>query len=289
MSFNPWAMLRNARYALPGYVGKVLPGPDAKAAARKCDRLHRQGLAATVGYFQAGNSSPADIAAANAAISGHLAARVGDVYLSVKAPPMAFDDECLTSVAHAAADARLALMFDAHAPGDAERTLEVVSRFLPDFPGTGCALPARWCRSMADAARFRETTARIRIVKGEWPDPDWGDSDVEAGYLALISSLAGRRGTVAVATHQPVLAERALTILLAAGTPCELEQLHGLPRRRTVAIANRLGIPVRIYVPFGPGWWPYAVDKALGRPYLVPWMIKDLMWPAAGRTPATGL
>ena len=73
MSFNPWAMLRNARYALPGYVGKVLPGPDAKATARKCDRLHRQGLAATVGYFQGANSTPTAIAAANAAVSRQLA------------------------------------------------------------------------------------------------------------------------------------------------------------------------------------------------------------------------
>jgi proline dehydrogenase len=34
-------------------------------------------------------------------------------------------------------------------------------------------------------------------------------------------------------------------------------------------------VPVRVYVPFGPGWWPYAIDKALARPYLLSWMIKD--------------
>ena len=65
------------------------------------------------------------------------------------------------------------------------------------------------------------------------------------------------------------------TLLLAAGTPCELEQLRGLPGRRTAAVAQRLGVPVRVYVPFGPGWWPYAVDKALARPHLLAWTLRD--------------
>jgi proline dehydrogenase len=169
----------------------------------------------------------------------------------------------------------MSLMFDAHAPGDADRTLEVVAGFLPEFPRTGFALPARWRRSMADAEQFRATSARIRVVKGEWADPDWGDRDLDASYIALIALLAGRAAPVAVATHDPELAERALILLLGAATPCELEQLRGLPSRRTVALARRLGVPVRVYVPFGPGWWPYALDKALGRPYLLSWMIRD--------------
>ena len=47
--------------------------------------------------------------------------------------------------------------------------------------------------------------------------------------------------------------------------------------RRTTAIARKLGVPVRVYVPFGAGWWPYALDKALARPYLPLWMLRDLI------------
>jgi proline dehydrogenase len=208
-------------------------------------------------------------------VASLLADRSGDVYLSVKAPPLGFDPVRLRRIAEAAAGAGLALMFDAHAPKDADRTLEAVAGFLPEFPGTGFALPARWRRSASDAAEFRDSSARIRVVKGEWADPDRPDPDVEADYLALVARLAGRAAPVAVATHDPILAERALASLLAAGTPCELEQLRGLPARRTVAIARRLGVPVRIYVPFGPGWWAYALDKALARPYLPIWMLRD--------------
>ncbi len=141
----------------------------------------------------------------------------------------------------------------------------------------GVALPARWRRSSADAQALRDGPCRIRLVKGEWADPSADVPDPFAAYLALTESLAGRAAPVGIATHDPALAEAALTILVAAGTPCELEQLRGLPRRRTVAIARRLGVPVRLYLPFGPGWWPYAVNQALARPHLPLWAMRDAL------------
>jgi proline dehydrogenase len=272
---GPRAVLRNARHAAPGYVERVASGPGPGAAARRCQILARDGLAATVAYFQSSRARPEEIVAANRAVASLLAGREGDVCLSVKAPPLRFDAGHLRSIADAAAAAGLALMFDAHAARDADRTLAAVSGLLDELPGTGFALPARWRRSLADAADFRDGSARIRVVKGEWVDPDWHDPDVAENYIGLVDSLAGRAAPVAVATHDPDLAERALTLLLDAGTPCELEQLRGLPSRRTTAVAGRLGVPIRVYIPFGPGWWPYALDKALARPYLPGWMIRD--------------
>jgi proline dehydrogenase len=278
-----WAALREARYALPRHLERLLPGPGPTATVRRSDRLSRRGFASTVGYFQASDTPPEQIVAATADIAGQLAAGGRDVYLSVKVHPLGFDPKHVRRIADAASAAGLSLMFDAQAPEDAGRTLEVVTGLLPEFPGTGAVLPARWSRSMAQAVQLRETSARIRIVKGERTDPLWGERDIEANYLALIERLAGREAPVAVATHDPRLAERALTLLLRAGTPCELEQLRGLPRRGTVAVARRLGVPVRVYLPFGPGWWAYAVDKALSRPYLLSWMIKDLLGSAKGQ------
>lgn len=281
---GPWAALRDARYALPGWIGRRVSGPGPEAAVATCRRLKRRGLAAAVGYFQAADARPEEIVRANMAVAGLLAAFPGDAYLSIKAPPLGFDSGHLRTIAGAAAAAGLPLMFDAHAPKDADRTLALVSGLLPEYPGIGVALPARWRRSMADALALRDTSARIRLVKGEWADPEGDDPDIAAHYLRLIAALAGRAAPVAVATHDPDLAERALGLLQAAGTPCELEQLRGLPRRRTMAVARRLGVPVRVYVPFGPGWWSYAVDRALARPYLPWWMMKD--WLASARPQA---
>ena len=270
-----WGRLRDARYALPRQIEKIASGPGPEAAARICGRLQARGLRATVGHFPGSGDTPASIAAANLAMARSLDGRTADAYLSVKAPPLGFDRSHLSAIAEAAAASGLALMFDAHAPHQAEPTHLLLGELLTPFPGTGCVLPARWQRSMADAARLRGTSARLRIVKGEWADADWDDGDIEANYLGLVTRLAGRAAVVCVATHSPRLAERALAILLKAGTPCELEQLRGLPMRRTTAIARRLGVPVRVYVPFGPGWLPYAADKALARPYLPKWIIRD--------------
>jgi proline dehydrogenase len=239
-----------------------------------------------LGYFQSAAAEADDIVAANVAVAGLLAGQARGGCLSVKAPPLAFDRDHLRRIADCAAAAGMKLMFDAHAPKDADRTLEAVSGLLGDFPGTGFALPARWIRSRGDAMAFRDGSARIRLVKGEWADPDWRGQDVEASYLALAARLAGRSAPVGVATHDPDLAERALTLLLESGTPCELEQLRGLPARRTMAVARSLGVPIRVYVPFGPGWWPYALDKALARPYLLSWMIRDRLPNSATTFPA---
>lgn len=272
MTSPVWAMLRGARYALPGLAGRILPEPGPAAAARTCARLRARGMAATVGYFQANGDTPGAIVAANAGVAGRLDS---NAHLSIKAPPLGFDPARLDTIAQAAHAVGVVLVFDAHAPGDAAATLDAAARLEARFPGTGCAIPARWRRSMADAVRFRDTTARLRIVKGEWADPNWPTVDAGANYLALVRKLAGRSAPVGVATHDPALAEAALRLLLDAGTPCELEQLRGLPARRTMAAARRLGVPVRVYVPFGPGWWPYAIDKALARPYLPMWWLAD--------------
>lgn len=269
--------LRGLRYAMPGAIGRLIPAPGPGGAARICRHLHRRGFLVTVGYFQADEASPGEIAEASLVAAPLIkAADSGGAYLSVKAPPLRFDEDRLQAIA---AEAAMPLLLDAHAPRDADATHALVHSLQRRFPGTGLAIPARWRRSTADAAAFRDTSARIRLVKGEWADPEWADCPIDDQYLALVRLLAGRAAPVSIATHDPELAARALTSLIAAGTPCELEQLRGLPRRRTVAVARELGVPVRVYVPFGPGWWPYAIDKALARPYLPAWWLRDTFGP----------
>lgn len=271
MSLSPWGMARSLRYALPRHLGRLLPAPDAQGTARLCRRLNRKGIAVTAGYFQADDAEPEAILAANTAMAALIGAEGGNTYLSVKAPPLRFDPDLIGKIAGAAQAAGIGLLLDAHAPKDADATLDLAAA----FPGTGITLPARWQRSAGDAARLRDAPLRIRIVKGEWSDPLADVPDIAANYLALARSLAGRAAPVAIATHDPTLAEAALTALRDAGTPCELEQLRGLPRRRTTAIAKRLGVPVRLYIPFGPGWWPYALNSALARPHLPLWAARD--------------
>jgi CelD/BcsL family acetyltransferase involved in cellulose biosynthesis len=255
------ARLRAARYALPGLIERHLAGQDAASAARSMRRL---GMPVTAGYFQAAGAAPADIAAAYRTLADELGG--SDVMLALKAPALGFDETLVREIAGGG----VPFTFDSLTEPQAERTLTLAESF-----SAGAALPARWQRSLADAVRLRDGPCRIRLVKGEWADPQGDVADIGQAYLDLAKALAGRAAPVGVATHDPALAEAALRILLDAGTPCELEQLRGLPRRRSMAIARKLGVPVRLYFPFGPGWWPYVVDKALARPYLPAWWLKD--------------
>jgi hypothetical protein len=144
---------------------------------------------------------------------------------------------------------------------------------------------------------------RVRVVKGQWACPDAvigaagvvgvvGDSMargkadavadaaaaaavLRADYLALVKHLAGRASAVAVATHDASLARESLALLKAAGTPCELELLCGLPRRECMAVARELGVPIRLYIPFGQAWLPYALDQAVRSPKMLWWMVRD--------------
>jgi len=272
-----WRGLSRLRYALPDHAGRLFPGPDADGLARIGRCLDRRGWAMTIGFFDTGSDRPEAIVAAYEAAMALGGALPEQGRFAIKAPPLGFGEAHFLRLAERAAGHGHALIFDAHGPEDADRTLEAVERLLPVFPDTGCVLPARWRRSRADALRFRDSMAPVRIVKGEWPDPAGESGDRDEDYLALVALLAGRAASVGVATHKPALAERALSMLREAGTPCELEQIRGLPRRRTVAAARRLGVPVRLYVPFGPGWTPYAVEAALARPYMLRWMARDML------------
>ena len=256
------ARLRDARYALPGWIERRFAGASPAAAARSLKRLGRP---VTAGYFQAASAPAAAVAAAYRQLADELGADA-DALLALKAPALGFDEGLVREIAGGG----LPLAFDSLSEPQADRTLALAESF-----GAGAALPARWPRSPADAERLRDGPCRIRLIKGEWADPAADVADVAEAYRSLARTLAGRQAVVGVATHDPALAEAALRILREAGTPCELEQLRGLPRRRTAAIARRLGVPVRLYYPFGPGWWPYAVDKALGRPYLPLWWLRD--------------
>lgn len=260
--------LRSARHQLPQAAEWVTQGPGVEAAARICERIAARGMHVTAGYFHGRHDDPATIAARHIAVAKHLPPGSA---IAVKLPPLGFDAALATSIAAAAAARDCRIILDSLGPQHAARTLDRAAA----LPGAGLALPARWRRSLADAERFAAEPRRIRIVKGEWPDPEDDPADRAAAYLNLVRALAGRQAPVGIATHDPALASAALEILIAAGTPCELEQIRGLPARRTLAAAAALGVPPRIYVPFGPGWLPYAVDQALARPYLPLWFMRD--------------
>jgi CelD/BcsL family acetyltransferase involved in cellulose biosynthesis len=264
---------RSARAAVErasrGYVaGTELD--DALAAAR---RVAARGYAVTACYWNGDDDPPGDVAEAYGRTGAALAESGLDAYVSVKAPALAYDRE-LAATALAPAAAAMRVHFDALAPDTQTPTLDLLAALGDTLPDAGCTLPGRWARSVADAERAIELGLAVRVVKGQWADPG-GDADPSAGFLAVVDALAGRARHVAVATHDVGLLREALRRLAEAGTPHEAELLYGLPIRPATVEARAAGAQVRLYVPYGSAWLPYAVGSAWRQPRTLWWLARD--------------
>ena len=144
------------------------------------------------------------------------------------------------------------------------------------YQNVSFTLPSRWRRSISDAERAIDLRVAVRVVKGQWPDPDDPKRDPSTSYLNLIDVLRGRATNVGVATHDASLATEALKRLRASETPCELEQLYGLPFLG-LRVANRLGVCVRVYVAYGTAWLPYCISQVGRRPIILAWLARDFL------------
>ena len=251
-------------------------GRDLRDATRACQDFARQGVACTIGYFNADDEAPGAVAAVYLATVDALAAERLDGYLSLKIPALGFDEGLLADVVARAQRAGVMVHFDSHALDQADRTWAAIERSYATYPSLSCTLPGRWRRSLDDAELVIARGLRVRVVKGQWVDPAHPEIDRRDGFLAVIDRLAGRARHVAVASHDPPLAREALRRLRDAGTSCELELLTGLPARASMRMARELGVGVRAYVPSGVAWVPYALTQARQNPHLIPWVIKDM-------------
>lgn len=248
--------------------GSVLAGPSMDDALHMAWRMAQLRVASTISYWSAPQDEPRAVADACTAAIARMRFEGLDCRLSVRAQSLGFSPSLLQELAQAAASAGIALHLDAPRPEHADRVLRLVEDLSPR---AGCTLPGRWPRSQSDALRAAALRLPVRIVKGEWADPADPGYAAAPGCLAVIDRIAGRVPKVAVATHDAGLARAALHRLQVAGTPCEMELLHGLSRRACLRAARDMGVPVRLYIPYGPARglaasrraWEGAPDSAL--------------------------
>ena len=274
------ALYAAGRAYVPGYRLE-----DALAIAR---RVAGDGMTCTLGYFHGMRDTPETAAQTAVATIEAVAALQPPGYVSLKAPAFGYDLGALAPVLEAAKARGVLAHFDSHQHDTAQVTLACLRYAVAQGAATGLTVPGRWQRSPDDAAQAAQLGVRIRIVKGEWADPGAPGLDPRQGFLAVVDRLAGLPGEVAIGTHDPWLARESIRRLQAAGTPCELELLNGLPRRPILALAREFAVPVRLYIPFGLSWRPYAMRKAAENPRILWWVMRDAvagLWQHLHRPP----
>ena len=245
---------------------RYVAGPELADAV---DVALTVGHATTLGYWDSPGDSPGDVASLHGRAVAAIAAQRLDSYVSIKLPALGTDDRA-ARLAEVAAAAGVPLHFDSLAEEHADRTLALACRLGARGYDVGATLPGCWSRSVHDAEALAAAGVRARIVKGQWP----GDADPGTGFLAVAEVVARTDGRAAIATHDGPLARATLALLPHA----ELELLFGLPTAAAARTAEP-GTPVRIYVPFGRGYLPYAVRRAVAHPALLWWLVRDLASP----------
>lgn len=262
--------------------GRYVSGPELSDALREEGRYSRAGYATTVGFWNGTADTPEDVAREASASAEALPA---GSEVSLKLVAIGGDGPVLDELAALCARRELTLHLDALGPDSAAAAQATAKRLDASAPGkVGCTLPGRWARSAEDARALQGSGMRVRVTKGEVEDADGADLDPSAGFLDLIDALAGGSCHVEVATQDPALAETALERLKAAGTSCELQVLHAMRSSAAVEVARKLGIGVRVYVPYGTGRMPYTREAIESRPALALVFARDLL-PIGPRRP----
>jgi proline dehydrogenase len=253
-----------------------LAGPDPEDAARVGKDAATLGWSSTFGYWDKPHGTPAEAAEIYRRALGLVSAATYPCYLSIKVTAFDFDDGILSDLLERGREKNIRVHVDAMDPEYAPRTFGMIEKALARHRNLGCTLPGRWQRSVDDTRRVVEYGIPVRVVKGQWGDPDAPGRDARKGYLEVVRALSGRVTLVAVATHERSLGREALEILAQAKTPCEMEQLSSLPQN-CAGVAKALGVPFRVYIPFGFPSLPYDIWQARTRPQIIGWVLRDAL------------
>jgi proline dehydrogenase len=236
---------------------------DALAAAR---RLAAQRVLSSIDFFGENVTDAAEadrVADAYVALAGRIDA---GMYLSIDLSHIAIDEpddgarRRLERIA-AALPAGARIQVGAEQAARLDRILEAVLAVARGGGPVAATIQANLRRSPADAQRLAEAGVPIRLVKGAYVETPalahaWGDP-TDIAFIELAYALHGAGATVSLGTHDPVIREA----LLPALPGVSIEMLLGVRSYDLPTLAAR-GVPVRVYVPYGGGWFRYAMRRA---------------------------
>lgn len=248
-------------------------GVDVASAMQAVAKEVGSGRFASLGYWSFAGEAPAAIISQYSKCVEAIATEGLPCSISIKADVVGFDRALLTALFEQARAGNVQIHFDSQGWDTAERTLALVEAARDLGTRVSASVTARWRRSVVDVERLISLGVPMRIVKGQGGDPTGRGVDPRGAFLDIVRQCAGRASHIGVATHDRRVAEPALDILKAAGTPCCLEQLPSLPRLDFVA--ERRGLPVMSYIGYGRFGLPYAITELVRRPAVIGWILRD--------------
>ncbi len=200
-----------------------------------------------------------------------------DCYLSIKPGSINFDIKIFSEIATAAGKKNIRIHFDSLTYDLASRSIEFIKKAKFLYSNVGCTLPSGWLRSIGDAEEVAGLKIPVRIVKGQWKDPEHAKINTAENFLEIVNVLSNKAPLIAIATHDRDLAEKSIIKLKKAGhSNCELEQFFSLPLNGK-KLAEKYSVKFRLYIAYGQPYLPYNFKHVFERPAMISWMLKDLL------------
>ncbi|NJD22499.1 MAG: hypothetical protein FIA82_07490 [Melioribacter sp.] len=256
-----------------------IAGADLDKAEEICGWSSANGWATTISAWTLPGESKRSVAEKYVEIIKTISRKGLDSYLSIKPSALEFDLNLFEYIVKEIPGESVRIHFDSLSPDLAEKSLQYFKQVKTIYDNVGYTIPARWLRSLSDAKEIARMNVPVRIVKGQWRDPDELKFTVEKNYLRIVSLLINSVPLIAVATHDRHLAQKAIELLNGTETAFELEQFFSLPLIGE-SIQSRFDIhnfKIRLYVAYGKPYIPYNLKDVNIRPALIAWFVRDLI------------
>ncbi len=151
-------------------------------------------------------------------------------------------------------------------------TLRAYRTLREEYDNVGIVLQARLRRTLGDIGSLKDLTPNVRLCKGIYVEPRqraWlGYDTVRANFIAALDKLLKNGSYVGIGTHDEHLVWAGMAAVDRLGlTPdqYEFQMLLGVdPELRRIILES--GHRLRVYVPFGPDWYPYSTRRLRENP-----------------------
>ena len=267
--------------------GRFVAGMSVEEALESCKRLNQEGL--SVSLDSLGESVATESEARGSAEVYHrlldaIAERNLNANVSIKLSQAGMDfapalaELIVGEIVEHAARSNSFVRIDMEGSAYTEATIGITERLAARYPGcVGTVLQAYLRRTEADTERLLNQGIRIRLCKGaynETPEVAFpAKSDVDASYVKLMKRMVtfsqhGSGVFCGIATHDEAIIDQLRAYVSANRIDkraFEFQMLYGVRRDLQRRLAAE-GFGVRVYVPFGPEWYPYFMRRLAERP-----------------------
>src|SRR5205823_6354965 len=158
---------------------------ELDAAVAACETLRAHSLKSGLACWTRAEHNSIELAAEYLCAVDAVHRSALDCRVSLKPLALAFRRDLLMKVVARARDLNVALHFDSPPAEVADVAYSAIREPAEGYPDVGCTIPGRWRRSTTDAEWAIVRGLPIRVVKGQWADPDDPETDTREAFLAV--------------------------------------------------------------------------------------------------------